>query len=261
MNDINFIGKGLPLNNAGLEETGRVLGINRATIWAVLTVETRGCGFLHDRRPQILFERHVFHRITNGEYDTGNEEISHSLPGGYLGGTNEYSRLEKAMRLNQEAALKSTSWGIAQIMGFNFTAAGYATVDAMVRGFINDENKQLQGMANFINANNLANALVNADWRTFARGYNGSNYEKNQYATRLAAAYAKAQTAPPNLALRTAQIALWYLGINPGPIDGLRGRRTTSALIQFQTTRHLPTTGELDQATESALLAAAFPTD
>jgi hypothetical protein len=36
---------------------------------AVLTVETLGSGFLPDRRPRILFERHFFPSETKGAFD------------------------------------------------------------------------------------------------------------------------------------------------------------------------------------------------
>lgn len=41
----------------------------------------------------------------------------------YLGGVHEYKRLELAQEIDEECALKSASWGIGQIMGFNFLTA------------------------------------------------------------------------------------------------------------------------------------------
>jgi hypothetical protein len=256
---MQFTGKGIALNNSGLENVEAKLGVRRAAIWAVVTVETRGFGFLPDRRPQILFERHIFRRETGGFYDASHPNISNPEAGGYIGGGNEYHRLQQAMLLNQEAALKSTSWGIAQIMGFNFGLAGYASVAAMVQDLIQDENRQLDAMANFIKANNLARALAAPNWAEFARGYNGKNYAKNRYDTRLATAFAKAQLVQPNLELRTAQAALLYLGFNPGTVDGLAGRRTRLALSAFQARHQMTRSGELDPPTQRALLAAAFP--
>jgi hypothetical protein len=46
--------------------------VGLAEIWAVFSVETSGCGFLTDRRPKILFERHIFSHLTNGRYDAQN---------------------------------------------------------------------------------------------------------------------------------------------------------------------------------------------
>ncbi|WP_449432644.1 N-acetylmuramidase domain-containing protein [Pseudomonas putida] len=254
---MNFQGKGSPLSDEGMNEVCDTLGVSESQIWAVLTVETRGFGFLADRRPQILFERHVFHRLTQGVHD-GNADISKPKAGGYIGGAGEYGRLEKAMQLDQTAALQSASWGIGQVMGFNFKVAGFTSTDKLVAAMVKDENSQLQAMANFIKGNNLAGALQRNNWVSFARNYNGAEFKRNEYDTRLAAAHAKFKVTLPDLSLRTAQAALQYLGMDPGPIDGIRGRRTFSALIRFQETQGLAETGFLDQDTLDRLVAKAF---
>ena len=255
---MDFQGQGRPLSDEGMDRVCETLGVEEAEVWAVLTVETRGFGFLQDRRPQILFERHIFRRLTDGHYDVGNTDISNTKPGGYVGGPGEYTRLEKAIGLDRGAALRSASWGLGQVMGFNHKIAGFDTVDDMVTDMVMNEDAQLLAMANFIKGNNLAGALRRHSWASFARGYNGQDFKRNEYDTRLAAAHAKFKTILPDLILRTAQSALLYLDIDPGPIDGLRGRRTRSALILFQERNSLPVTGELDEETEEMLFAEAF---
>jgi hypothetical protein len=256
---MKFKGQGRPLNNEGMEQVFDILGVSEPEIWAVLTVETRGFGFLQDRRPQILFERHIFRRLTNGKYNAGNPDISNKNPGGYVGGSGEYTRLEKAIGLDLENALQSTSWGIGQVMGFNYSVAGYPSIKKMVEDLVIDENSQLLAMANFIKEKKLAGAMRCCNWTSFAYGYNGKEFKKNEYDTHLATAHAKYKIILPDLSLRSAQAALFYLGFDTGPIDGFLGRRTCSALIQFQTSRNLPVTGELDEDTESKLLDEAFP--
>jgi len=59
---------------------------------------------------------------------------------------------------------------------------------------------------------------------------------------------------PESPALR-AQVALDRLGFSPGIIDGKEGQSFTLALKGFQEARGIPVTGELDPATEQALLA------
>ena len=63
-----FEGKGRPLSESGVTQAGATLNVGLPALWAVMTVETKGCGFLPDRRPLILFERHVFHRLTQGRF-------------------------------------------------------------------------------------------------------------------------------------------------------------------------------------------------
>ena len=98
-----FVAKSMPLSESGLTNVCSQLGTDAAAIWAVLHVETARCGFLADRRPPILFERHIFSRETNRQFDTQGD-ISNPAPGGYgAGGTHQYDRLEKAMKLDQQA--------------------------------------------------------------------------------------------------------------------------------------------------------------
>ena len=53
--------------------------------------------------------------------------------------------------------------------------------------------------------------------------------------------------------VRDAQRALRELGYAPGPIDGVMGARTRSALTRYQQAQRLPTTGQLDAETMARL--------
>src|SRR5947199_8204907 len=113
-----FLGRSLALSRAGLVAEANALSVDLPEIWAVVAVETSGCGFLADRRPQILYERHVFHALTHGRFDDG--DISDAASGGYgAGGSHQYERLDRALQLNRDAALQSASWGLGQILGRN----------------------------------------------------------------------------------------------------------------------------------------------
>ncbi len=238
---IPFRGVARPLDADGLGEAIGRLDVKSAELWAVLGVETHGCGFLPDRRPLILFERHVFSRETGRRYDTTDPDISSATPGGYRGGAGEYTRLDKALALDHDAALHSASWGIGQVMGFNAEIAGFRDVQTMVAAMCQSESEQLAGMAGEIKHNRLDRALRTHDWPAFARGYNGIDYARNSYDTRLAAAYQKYSLGSlPDLVIRSAQIYLTYLGYQLGPADGVMGRFTRAALNSFQAENGLP---------------------
>src|SRR5215510_6239652 len=178
---MKFAGTSLPLSDSGLKQVLDLLKTGAAEVWTVLAVETHGCGFLKDRRPLILFERHIFHNETNGAHDLTHPGISAPTSGGYVGGAAEYDRLQEAFALNPHAALDSASWGIGQVMGFNCKLAGFNSVEDMVTAMVNDEDAQLKGMANFMHSQNLHVALSKHDWSGFARDYNGPSFAKNQY--------------------------------------------------------------------------------
>jgi hypothetical protein len=232
---MEFQGTGLPLDQAGIEAVTELLRIGAAELWAVLTVETKGCGFLPDRRPQILYERHVFSRQTNHRFDGVDANLSNPQPGGYgATGAHQYDRLAQAIELDRNAALCSTSWGLGQVMGFNAGAAGFATAEQMVAAMTVSENAHLLAMAGFIAKNGADKALRARDWAGFAFKYNGKDFKKNNYDTRLAAAFNRHSAHLPDLDVRAAQLYLTYLGFHPGTVDGLNGKLTKSALHEFQ---------------------------
>ncbi len=257
---IEFRGDGLPMDEEGFSQVTEQMGIGAPELWAVLTVETRGCGFLPDRRPVILFERHIFSRETGGRFDTSNPDISNPSPGGYgQGEAAQYGRLGQAIALDRKAALRSTSWGIGQVMGFNAESAGYTNVEAMVKAMTFSENEQLKALTGEIKCNKLDAALRSHSWANFARGYNGPAYAENKYDARLASAYQKYLQGPlPDLTVRGAQIYLFYLGYNPGPIDGVPGRFTYSALNEFQQANNLPIKNEINPDVVASLEAKAL---
>jgi hypothetical protein len=130
-----------------------------------------------------------------------------------------------------DVALKSTSWGIAQVMGLNAANVGFGDVQEMVTAMMASEDNQLRAMIGFITHNNLEHALAGNDFPTFARGYNGPDFARNHYDRQLAAANAKfVHGGLPDLTVRTGQMLLRFLRHDPGRIDGVMGSRTRSAL-------------------------------
>lgn len=253
---IPFQAAGLPLSVAGMSQTSATLGVQAPEVWTVVAVETSGCGFLPDRRPVIRYERHIFHRLTSGQYDDG--DISDPTPGGHgPEGAQQYERLHRAIALNRAAALQSTSWGLGQIMGENCKLAGFPDVETMVTAMVNSEDQQLAAIAAFLISTKLSAALQKHDWKSFARGYNGPNYAINHYDERLSAEYLKYSTGrQPDLLARAAQLYLTYLGFAPGGADGLPGARTMAALAQYQQQQGLPTSATISSDTVAQLAAA-----
>lgn len=171
------------------------LGCEVAAIKAVISVETGGTGFLGDGRPRILFEAHVFSRETGGRFDRTHPTLStaqwtRSL---YKGGADEYGRLYAAAQLDGEAAIKACSWGLFQIMGFNWRACGEASLHGFQLAMHHNEDAHLALFGNFIQSEGLAPALRSRDWAAFARKYNGPAYAQNHYHTKLEQAYAGAR--------------------------------------------------------------------
>ncbi len=190
---MNFKGKARRLDDIDLPRIGAKIGVGEDEIHAVLDVETRGGGFDKQGRPKMLFEPHIFYREVPGHLraQAVSKGLAYKRWGTKRYPSDSYPRLTQAMKMDREAAFRSASWGLGQVMGFNHSMAGYPSAEAMVKDFLDDEDKHLEAMVEFIIAAGLDDELRNHDWRGFARGYNGPGYAKNGYHTKLERAYRK----------------------------------------------------------------------
>jgi hypothetical protein len=253
---ISFRGRALGLSSDELAGVSNNLGVHAPEIWTVLAVETSGCGFLPDRRPQILYERHIFHRLTGGRFDDG--DISDENPGGYgPRGAKQYDRLTEAIAKDRSSALMSASWGVGQVIGENYAIAGFGDVEAMVSAMMQSEGAQLTAMGTFLINSRLNLSLQAHDWTSFARGYNGPNYAINRYDARLNGEYQKCVAGGlPDLNVRLAQLYLTYLGFHPGPVDGIAGEETLTAFSDYADQQGIPDNGLIDSGAVASLVAA-----
>lgn len=199
---------------------------------AVTEIEARGTGFLASGRPTALFERHIFYRELNKRINGGSDEYINTLfknlhleipvsgkskdflkayllnnmsniyypeTGGYMGTVNgvenEYKRLEKAKTIDIEAALMSASYGLFQIMGFNYKTSGFTSASEMYAECARSERNQLNAFCNFVlNDHRLIDSLRKQAMTDFAVAYNGP--AQSGYDTRLLAALNKWKAKP-----------------------------------------------------------------
>lgn len=199
------------LTHGDIENAAARLGVSARQLKAVIAVESGGGwftdlraeilnldgpgGFIDGSMPKILFEAHLFSEDTKGKYDKTHPNISsrkwdQTL---YFGGQSEYKRLYAAAQLDNTAALRSASWGMFQILGRNFKAAGFQDVQSFVAGQKASAAMQLAAFCNFVANIKLVPAIrqMTVDpesCRAFAKGYNGKGYAKNAYHEKLAKA-------------------------------------------------------------------------
>lgn len=125
-----------------------------------------GSGFGPDGLPIIAFEGHWFRNLPKHVYDEPHPLLSYRYKkkAGWQRKRNNkdhataWKVLNAAMELDADAALQSTSWGMCQVMGFNYAKCGYkdvfSFVDAMKRGSLrvatcNDDWQDAQSSAFF----------------------------------------------------------------------------------------------------------------
>lgn len=174
-------------------EAARQLDCETAAVRAVAEVESGGrTGFDANRRPKILFEIHLFRNNTNRRYDRSHPHLSapYSSPlrrQSYR--KDQWVVIREAFALDPEAAVKSASWGMFQVLGSNAISCGWSTVRQFSADMYVSEAQHMRAFLGFCRANNLVRHLRNKNWAAFARGYNGPDYASNAYDTKMADAY------------------------------------------------------------------------
>ena len=183
------------ITNDELLQIAKDLGDNDTKrIKAVAAVESAGAGWFNSGLPKILWERHKYwshskekvlswySNPTAGDYtmDANNNGINDS-----------WEKLSYAIGKEPLAALKSISIGKFQVMGEHYDKCGYAHPIEMLYACSRSELAQYELLRDYILkvANNKSAFLALSDNpetnRAFAKAYNGVNYAKYDYHTKL----------------------------------------------------------------------------
>ena len=188
------------LTDARIAEIARENGIHPAALLAVKLIESgTKSGFLDSGKPQILFEGHVFYKYLKANVKSLDiNKLCAQYPNivypkwdksKYFGGEKEWTRLEQARKINIKYANYAASWGMFQVMGFNYKTCGCKSIDEFVEKMCTSQEQQLLLTLNFLKNSNLIVPLQKRQWATFAKGYNGPGFAQNKYHIKLQAAY------------------------------------------------------------------------
>lgn len=143
------------------------------TALAVFSVES---GSAYDAASGLLiirYEPHVF-RKKSGK----------NVPAQRSNQRAEWQNFERAYAVDPNAALLSCSYGLPQLMGFNWKVTRHPDVRSMVLAFQNSCEEQIAGFFGFVEANHLLSSIKNQDWRSFTSRYNGPG-NVDEYSGRL----------------------------------------------------------------------------
>jgi hypothetical protein len=165
-----------PLSRDDYTAAAGRLGCEREAVQAVVEVESGASGFAPDGKPLILFEPHIFSRLTARRFDASNPRVSYptwdnsKYPRDQAG---RYAQLREAYGLDPENAVASASWGRFQIMGMNFQRCGFTKATEFVADMAKSEVRQLAAFEAFVRSSGIMDELQRLDWEGFARVYNG----------------------------------------------------------------------------------------
>lgn len=247
-----------------------------APLLAVAEVESGGRAYAivdGKSEPLIRFEGHYFDRRLEGKKRTQARKAGLASPtaGKVANPASQAARwrlLEKAAKIDRQAAYESCSWGLGQVMGSHWSWLGFKSVDELVALCRRDVAGQIELMVRYIVKADLAGSLRARNWPRFAEGYNGPGYRKNRYDTKMAEAFvrwaarlggaAQQATAPTTAGQASSSAAeiqrrLVAHGF-PVAIDGRMGPQTKAAIRAFQKARGLAVDGIAGPNTTHELL-------
>lgn len=178
------------------------LGIEPEMMMAVAKKETAGKKLTFRSKgrdiPQILYERHQFWRelikrgINPRKVLQDNPDAGHILAqtpySSYGRFIEQYSRRDKAIDINREAAFASCSYGGFQIMGYWFAECGYESAEAFAEA-MTDHNNHIPAFVKLVEHFGLKEALRSRDFAAFAEGWNGPAYYRKGYHIELSRIY------------------------------------------------------------------------
>ena len=187
----------LSLTKDDINAAAKKLNIAPATMQAVCFVEASGKGFFDNGKVKIRFEGHIFWKelekrgLKPADLAAKNPDIifQNWTRDFYKKGPDEYERLERARKINTDAANASTSWGLFQIMGFNYKTSGFNSIAEYTATMQKSEREHLAAFGNFITSLGYTQYLQSKNWLEFAKRYNGAHYLENKYDQKLLAAY------------------------------------------------------------------------
>jgi len=162
-----------------------------------LSVETGGVGIDDETHKIIIrFEESKFH-TRNPRANVSGRWYSNS----HHNQSEEWIAFNSAFAIDKQEAMKCTSIGLGQIMGWNYSALGYRSVDDMWDDAKKGLDRQVYQFFKFVSVDhngNLKKAIQEKNWALAATYYNGAGfrelakkYNRTPYDQSLSQAYAR----------------------------------------------------------------------
>lgn len=157
-----------------VRELAKVNKVPFEVMMAIIEVETPGNGF-DSKTGKILiqFEPSWFRKhepyAPSGAWSVNKVDVQ----------SKEWIAFNNAFAINKESAMKSTSIGLPQIMGFHFARLGYKSVGEMWDDFKKGEYQQVLALFRFVLTDEkLLKAVREKNYHLIAYIYNGSAYKE-----------------------------------------------------------------------------------
>ncbi|MBE7178184.1 MAG: DUF3380 domain-containing protein [Mucilaginibacter polytrichastri] len=182
------------VTEAEIKQAAEAAGLTYAELKTFIAVESSGRGFSDTGKLIIQFEPHLFKKNAAAEYQryiaattgTDREAIKMLkftwqpvLENKIDVQSREWAAFNAAFSINREAAMRSTSIGLPQILGSHFARLGFTSAGAMWDYFKAGEVNHVHVLARFIATDaRLFRTIKARDWHMVATLYNGKYYRE-----------------------------------------------------------------------------------
>lgn len=258
-----------------IDEEARRIKVEAAALQAVIEVESAGKVFARvkgKQEPLIRWEGHYFYRRLKGaERDEAvRQGLASPKAGGVPNPASQEARwtiVTRASKINRQAALESFSIGLGQVMTAHWQKLGFDSPDEMIKLAREGAAGQVEVMVRYIEKFGLIDELQRKDFTGFARGFNGPNYAKGAYHTKMANAYRRLSgkrlvskaTGMLRMGSKGARVrelqALLVRAGHPVKVDGDYGPSTRDAVKAFQRSQKITADGVAGPETQRRLSA------
>lgn len=248
-------------------------GVPSAWALGVIDKESDGVAFYtvgNKKLPCVFIEGHYFYKYL-GDTAKRAEAVSKGLASpkrfGQPGGVKvpgkmaaRYAQLQRMVEIDEDAAYKSISFGVGQVMGAEYAAYGYTSAKEMFNEACKSFEVQVWQLLHDIRrVPARMRAIANRDFRAFAKSYNGPAAPASYWIDleRYVISYERG-TAPKNVTLNRIN-ALGYKSIDDFQqargitVDGIIGPITRAELTKAEAERRK---AELAPAVDAAKKAA-----
>jgi len=157
-----------------LEEFANQYHLDWRLLGAILMKESNQEGFDKKGAIKTRYEKHIHIGFKN--VHNGTKKRHPSLPG--------LDPLWIKAHTETQLEFLSTSFGIAQIMGYWYKLLGYKTINEMIDGWVDSEEIQIRDFCLFcvrFNDGRFLDALKKQNIQSVAMQYNGRGYAQNSY--------------------------------------------------------------------------------
>lgn len=189
-------GPDYPLTDADFILAANELGVEPYKVEAIAKVESSGNPFVNGIAT-ILFEPHIFSRLTEHRYDKIAPNLSSRYwnrklyPGSQKG---RWQQLMDAVAIDVDAGFSAASYGAFQVLGLHYRLVDAFSPWSFAWRQCQTEGDQLDAFIGFVKGNGLIKALQQArpgdadSCIPFVRAYNGTAFRENNYHIKFAQA-------------------------------------------------------------------------